>query len=424
MNPSHEKTIELSGGGKWLSWGSTTLYTVFGVFSIISFSVLAESIEVGTGLDSKVITSTATLYFLVYAFAQLIAGILIDRRGIWPTMVGTSALATAGGFLFMCSDSASILHLARAMMGAGLASGFVGALYIARTRFPAKNFAFMSGITQMAANLIAAFASAAIAEMDFTPVIMISSIINGILTIILAVTLLGSPRPTQSSPSRSGSLTTSAAILTMPSIWIASLFFAGMFGSFLVFADFWNIPLQKAHGHDIQLQANLNAMLPLGTAFGAMLIGLWSDRSKKVSALACLASIASTGLLSVVIFLPPTSTAGMATVLLATGFCLGGAILAFPSATINCPPHLHGAAIGLVTTFGFVAAGVANFCIGELAAAEPAISEMMKDHVHTDTPYQNAIAGFKTAFIPMLALAALSIPCSFLMHGKASARDR
>jgi len=302
------------------------------------------------------------------------------------------------------------------MMGAGLASGFVGALYIARTRFPAKNFAFMSGVTQMAANLIAAFASAAIAEMDFTPVIMISSAINGILTIILAVTLLGSPRPVPTNTTQPNFLKSTAEILRMPSIWIASVFFAGMFGSFLVFADFWNIPLQKAHGHDIQMQANLNAMLPLGTAFGALLFGLWSDRSKKISALACLASISSTGLLGAVIFFPPTSAGAMAVLLLTAGFCLGGAILAFPSATLNCPPHLHGAAIGLVTTFGFVAAGIANSCIGELAAADPAILEMLEDHLHSTAPYEHAITGFKTAFIPMLVLAAISIPCAFAMN--------
>ena len=285
MKTPHENTIGSSGAGKWLSWGSTTLYTVFGVFSIISFSVLAESIEVGTGLDSTVIASTATLYFLVYAFAQLIAGILIDRQGIWPTMVLTSVLATVGGILVISSDSALILHLARGMMGAGLASGFVGALYIARTRFPAKNFAFMSGVTQMAANLIAAFASVAIAEMDFAPVIMISSVINGILVVMLAVCLWGSPRPMPTKHPQRSALKSMAEVLTAPSIWVASMFFAGVFGSFLVFADFWNIPLQKAHGHDIQMQATLNAMLPLGTAIGAMLIGLWSDRSARARAL-------------------------------------------------------------------------------------------------------------------------------------------
>ncbi len=415
MNTTSETPIRFSTSSKWLGWGGTTLYTVFGVFSIISFSVLAESIEIGTGLDSAVITSSATLYFLVYAFAQLFAGILIDRRGIWPTMVGTSALATLGGILVISSDSAIVLYIARAMMGAGLSSGFVGALYIARTRFPAKNFAFMAGITQMAANLIAAFASVAIAEMEYTTVVMASSVINGILTIILACTLLGSPRPHTTDRIRTGPWESTASILRMPSIWIASTFFAGMFGSFLVFSDFWNIPLQKAHGHDIQMQANLNAMLPLGTAIGALLIGLWSDRTRKISGPVRIVSITSTGLLSAVIFFPPASTLGMMALLFAAGFCLGGAILAFPAATLRCPPHIHGAAIGLVTTFGFVAAGVANVCIGELANADPLVRSLLEEHTKRDSPNTDAISGFKTAFIPMIILAATAIPTSFLI---------
>ena len=81
--PDHaERGITASPFQSWTNWSVATIYVVFSVFSVISFAVLTNSIEEGTGLDNGVVSSIASVYFFMYAFFQLIAGMLIGQHGV------------------------------------------------------------------------------------------------------------------------------------------------------------------------------------------------------------------------------------------------------------------------------------------------------------------------------------------------------
>ena len=184
--PDHaERGIIASSFQSWTNWSAATTYVVFCVFSVISFAVLTNSIEEGTGLDNGVVSSIASVYFLIYAFSQLIAGMLIDRLGPKWLLGSTAIMATLGGFLFTTSNTPAVLYLARGLMGAGLASSFVGALYLARIWFPHDRFAFMSGLTQMIPNLFGAIGSVLIAGQDYVQVVFVSSIANAVIAVLI-----------------------------------------------------------------------------------------------------------------------------------------------------------------------------------------------------------------------------------------------
>ena len=421
--PDHaERGITASPFQSWTNWSVATIYVVFSVFSVISFAVLTNSIEEGTGLDNGVVSSIASVYFFMYAFFQLIAGMLIDRLGPKWLLGSTAIMATLGGFLFTASNTPAVLYLARGLMGTGLASSFVGALYLARIWFPHDRFAFMSGLTQMIPNLFGAIGSVLIAGQDYVQVVFVSSIANGVIAILIFMLVKNRTGTGNSDDHAQSSM--SQVLRSMyemgrcPQIWIASLYFAGTFGTFLAFADFWNIPFQEVQGHDAKGQALMNAALPIGTAFGSVFIGWVSDRLRKIAQPSQLLAILSAVIFAVLIFLPHLPTAVDIALLLLLGFTLGSAILAFPMASRHVETRAQGTVIGLVTTIGYLGAGLINVATNAIANAAPELGPFLSGEHSSESITPGIMQEFQVAFIPMLGLMLLAVAVSFLINDK------
>ncbi|MCH2162070.1 MAG: MFS transporter [Phycisphaerales bacterium] len=421
MPENHTRPDGLPTIQSWTNWGIGTLYVSFAVFSVVSFGVLTNSIEEGTKLDVGVVSSLASLYFIVFAFSQFFAGLLIDRFGPKWLIGSTALMATVGGFLFVSSTSAVVLYIARGLMGVGLASSFVGGLYLARSWFPASRYAFMSGLTQMIANLVGAFGSILIAGLGYVSVVMISACINvGIVILIFCFIKSRVPVLTgtggANDPTRTNLRSDLINVFRTGQVLLAALYFACTFGTFLIFTNFWNIPLQEAYGHDAKDQAIMNAALPIGTAIGSVFVGWISTRLQMVAVPARILAILSTIALGLLIYLPGQPTWGVLLLLFLVGFALGGAMLAFPAASRACPAAAQGTAIGLVTTVGNVAAGGVNLVITECASKSTVLSKFLAETDAHNTVQPEVLQAFQGAFLPLMILMALAIPVSFLIH--------
>ena len=347
--------------------------------------MLTPSIEAGTGLSTANVAAIASVYFIVFAFAQLAAGNLIDRWGARSVLTVSAVLSSIGGLLFALSSSFLILIIARGVMGLGLSAAFVGAIYVARTSFDETRFAFMSGVVQFIANVGGAIASIAVASLDYVPVILISAFVN----LAVAALLFGVVRrpPIAQPPA------TYAPAFQSRNVWLGAIFFAGTFGTLVALADFWAVPMLQRHGHDLPTVGLLNAMLPAGTALGALLAGWAASRFGHIVCFCRFVAIAS--LIFAIIFVlqgkASPSVAGMTLFLF--GFALGGAILAFVVADRGCPESSKGTAIGLVNTIGYAGAGITTIAIAAMDAAN-----------------------HSARFVPIIALSATAVLASLLMR--------
>lgn len=355
------------------------------MFSVVAFAVLTPSIEAGTGFSTPKVAAIASVYFIVFAFAQLAAGNLIDRWGARKVLTLSAIISSVGGVAFALSSSFIILLIARGVMGLGLSAAFVGAIYVARTSFHESKFALMSGLVQFTANIGGAVASVAVATLEYSSVILISAGANLFIAGLLVVVIRR--------PSLAPTAVAYGPALRSRNVWLGSIFFAGTFGTLVALADFWAVPMLERHGHDLPTIGVLNAMLPAGTALGALAAGWTATRFGRVVTLCRF--VAGFSLVCTVLFVVQgeASPAVAGTTLFVLGVALGGAMLAFVVADRGCPEPSKGTAIGLVNTIGYAGAGLTTIAIAALDAA---------DH--------------SARFIPLIALSATAVLASILMR--------
>jgi sugar phosphate permease len=362
-----KKVAQFPNASSWINWGLGVLYLMSCVFSVVSFAVLAPSIESESGLSKTSLSLLTSVFFFTYSFAQLVAGLLIDRVGSRWLLGVTTIIASVGGLLFIWTDNIVVMYLARALMAIGLSSAFVGGLYLAGKWFPASRFGLMSGITNMSANLAGAVGSWAIAGLPYKPVVLWWAVINvGIGVIILMFVKTRVPRIEKEQVDKEESLGLTeifSFLFRSKQVWLASIFFAGTFGTFLSYADFWNIQVQQAYGHTIKDAALLNALLPIGLALGAVAFGWFSDAIGKIALPCRICAITSLVFLMTLIYTPSVPIWIVTILLFVSGFCIGGSTLAFPAAIQHCSTNIQGAAIGLVTTCGYISAGILNLVV-------------------------------------------------------------
>jgi MFS family permease len=95
-----------------------------------------------TAADLGLLTS---VYFLVFAAAQIPFGILLDRHGPRTLLAGLLLLASAGSLLFALADSLLGLLAGRALIGLGVALALMAGFKAIVLWFPAERLALTNG---------------------------------------------------------------------------------------------------------------------------------------------------------------------------------------------------------------------------------------------------------------------------------------
>lgn len=112
--------------------------------------VIAPDLARTFDLPATGLGALSSAFFLAFALAQIPVGIAIDRYGPRMTMLVSALLCTAAIAGFALAPSATALVAARALMGVGCASFFMGSLAILARERPAREFprltALMLGI--------------------------------------------------------------------------------------------------------------------------------------------------------------------------------------------------------------------------------------------------------------------------------------
>jgi MFS family permease len=116
-------------------------------------ALIAGSLISDTGLDSADLGLLTSVYFLVFAAAQIPIGILLDRFG--PRRVQSCLLlvAAAGAGLFATSTGLPSLLISRAMIGLGVAAALTAGLKSIVLWFPRERVALLNGYMIMLGSL-------------------------------------------------------------------------------------------------------------------------------------------------------------------------------------------------------------------------------------------------------------------------------
>lgn len=130
-----------------------TLGNVLGAFYRTVTAVLAPDLIDELGLGAEDLGLLTSVYFLVFAAAQLPLGLLLDRYGARRVMAALFVVAGGGCMVFAGSTEMPMLALGRALMGLGMSVALMGGFKAMVDWLPRDKIAFANGIVLMAGGL-------------------------------------------------------------------------------------------------------------------------------------------------------------------------------------------------------------------------------------------------------------------------------
>ncbi len=100
------------------------------------FDILEQELSV----SAPYITAFGAIFMYIYAFTQLVNGVLVDRFGGLRVMLGGSLILALGCLLFPISSSLPLMYFSRALMGLGGSTFYLSLIEELRDCFSEKDF--------------------------------------------------------------------------------------------------------------------------------------------------------------------------------------------------------------------------------------------------------------------------------------------
>jgi len=243
-------------------------------------------------IGSAVLGTLAATYFYVYTILQIPVGVFADTLGPRRILAAGSIVAGLGSIAFALAPTWEVAAAGRTLVGIGVSVAFIAILKVSAVWFPADRFATLNGVTMFAGNLGAVIAGAPLAWM--VTLTSWRAVFLGLAALSIALGIASwwkvRDRPEQMgfAPVHAppGTAATSMhwtralrRVLANPATWPGFFVNAGVAGSYLTFAGLWAIPyLEQTYGMARVTAAQHTSVLLLGVAFGAVIVGIVSDR--------------------------------------------------------------------------------------------------------------------------------------------------
>jgi MFS family permease len=354
---------------KIIKWISAELFFVVSVISSVMFGVFSAAISHDFHLSPSTLGWLSGIFFIVYALAQFYSGRLFVLFPAWIIMSSSALIAALGALVFANCSSIGLVFLARILLGVGLASTFVGVLYIVQKNFAAASFPMMSSLSQSSANFCAAifgFFAGSVhnyhTSFNFLALLLLICSLLSFLFIREKSTTASSLKQAQATPQLS-MLSTVSMIIRNPQVWLAAFYFSGLFGAVLTFADLFNVSYQVQAFHlSFNTASIINSMIPLGLTCGGLLCGYWAQKIKNYVFPARIMGALTVAMFSLILFIKFESAFAhviIGVVSFLFGIGCSGSILAFQCLQENISDErLKPMATSFVLTFTYIMSGM------------------------------------------------------------------
>jgi predicted MFS family arabinose efflux permease len=274
---------------KWRHILSVFLPFAAGYYLSFLFRTISASISPALtsdfGLGAAETGLLASVYFLVFAGAQIPIGVLLDRYGARRVQSVLLVIAVGGATLFGNANSFTELLIGRAMIGLGVAASLMAGLKAIATWFPKERIAFVNGGMIMLGSLGAVTATA---PTDWLlNWIGWRSLFEGLAIATLTTAGLiyfGVPESDANSKRNKGSgkPLTLRSIFSDPRFMRLAPLSATCIGSSWAMQSLWAASwLADVEGFDRQGVINQLFTMAIGISVGALFLGTLADRLRK-----------------------------------------------------------------------------------------------------------------------------------------------
>jgi len=254
------------------------------LFRTINASI-APALASEFGLDAAATGLLASVYFLVFAGAQIPIGVLLDRFGPRRVQSVLLVLAAGGATLYGMARGFPELLMGRALIGLGVAASLMAGIKAIVLWFPKERVALANGWMIMLGSLGAVTATAPTAWLlnylgwrDLFEILTIASV----ATAGLVYCVVPDRDTTPKNSTIAENLLTLRSIFTDPRFLRIAPLSATCIGSSWALQSLWAAPwLVDVEGSHRQGVAAQLFVMALGISLGALVLGMIADRLRR-----------------------------------------------------------------------------------------------------------------------------------------------
>src|SRR6478609_11061873 len=342
----------------WIVWATGLLAYIVAVLDRTTLGV--SGLEAGDRFTAGpgVLSSFVVLQIVVYAGAQVPAGLLLDRFGSKVLILSGATLMAAGQLTLAFTESLPAAIAARAVLGLGDAVTFISVLRLVPHWFEPKRIPLVTQLTgicgQLGQVLSAVPFLALLAARGWTAAYL-SVVALGVISVALTLALVkNTPNGKVADPPSSS---VSEVLASIKTVWLRPGTRLGFFThmgtqfSVTVFALMWGVPyLTVAHGLSSTVAGTLLTVSVVAAISSGVLVGTFTGRHPHRRSNLVLAIIVSNAVVwTTVLALPGVAPLWLLVVLVVVISVGGpGSMVGFDFARTFNPSATLGTAQGMV----------------------------------------------------------------------------
>lgn len=334
----------------------------------LGFAPLIPLVTAELGLSYAAAGTIQTAYFWTYTLVQMPVGIIADRWGVRPVMLGCMTILTLGALAFAGSGSYLAAIAARMLVGVGAAAVWVPGLRLVSEWFPARERGRATGLIGAGGGaggtlgfvlvplMAAAWGWRAAYALAAAP---------AVLTLVLIAVLL--PGGVAGGAARSAPTGSLRRVLASRALWPFNLTVLFSYGAYFSFITFLPAFLVGDLGMSPARAGLVSGLIPAATIVSWPLAGIVSDRLGRRRPVYLASQAAGIAVCLTFALVVPHFGAGVAAgAAVTTGLVSGGMILPFVMVVELFPPQLAGTAAGVTNTATFVGGMVLPIVLGRV----------------------------------------------------------
>ncbi len=239
---------------RWKIFSVLSFLYVMALFFRVSMAVVARDISADFNLTATRLGTLSSVFFIVYALAQIPLGILLDRFGGRIIVSVLGFMTTAGIVLFALAPGYHVALAGRVLLGIGTSCVLMGSLKIFTNWFTQKEFAIIAGFIMAIGNLgnllATAPLAAAVSVFGWRSALLVVALAQIVATVL--VYAVAADTPVQNTPGNSGPecdvpVASSAlgglrSVLGYPSFWLLGILGFCYYGNFMLVQSLWGGP--------------------------------------------------------------------------------------------------------------------------------------------------------------------------------------
>jgi MFS family permease len=349
----------------WIIWATGLLAYVVAVLDRTTLGVSGLNAAERFGASPGMLSTFVVLQVVVYAAAQIPAGVLLDRFGSRALIAAGAALMATGQLILALTTSLPVAIGARAVVGLGDAFTFISVLRLVPHWFPPKQVPLLSqftGICGQLGQVLSALPFLALLTGTTWATAYVSVSAFGVLALVLVLVVVKDGPHGQIIATET--MSPRATLASLKTVWLRPGTRLGFFThmgtqfSITVFALMWGVPyLTVAQGQSITVAGALLTVSVVVAIFAGIAIGIFTGRQPHRRSWVVLSIIASNALVWTVVLALPHRAPLWLLVVLVVIISIGGpgSMVGMDFARTFNPSATLGSAQGMVNMGGYLA---------------------------------------------------------------------